>query len=106
MEDLVAPPDSATRGHVPPEFHVSSAPAPGGGVRIRLVARGAGAHTFMLRADNLEVERPARRVALRAGRESVVEWTGRVTRADTPWVAVIVADGDAADRRELFGPHR
>jgi hypothetical protein len=70
------------------------------------VVRGAGAHTFTLRADNLDVTRPARRVALRAGGETVVEWTGRLSRTDSPWVAVIIPDGDMAQRRDLFGTPR
>ena len=106
MEDLVAPPDSTPRGHITPQFRVSSAPAPGGGVRVRLVARGAGTHTFTLRADNLDIERPARRVALREDRETIVEWTVRIARMDAPWVVVVVPDGDVAHRRELFGTPR
>ena len=106
MEDLVAPADSAHPGPASPRFQVSSAPAPGGGVRVRLVARGAGAHTFTLRADNLDVDNPSRRVSLREGRETVVEWTGRVTRTDTPWVAVIIPDGNAARGREVFSTSR
>jgi hypothetical protein len=70
------------------------------------VARGAGTHTFTLRTDNLDVDRPARRVALREDRETVVEWTGRIARTDTPWVVVVVPDGDVAHRRELFGTPR
>jgi hypothetical protein len=106
MEDLVAPPDSGPPGTTSPEFHLTTVRSPDGTVRLRLVDRGAGAHTFSLRTDNLHVIPAARRVTLRAGRDSVVEWTARVVAPDAPWVAVAIADGDARHRREVFGAAR
>ena len=106
MEDLVAPIDGTRARQGAPAFSVTTAPAADGAVRVRLVASGAGAHTFTLRADNLDVERPSRRVVIRKGRDTVVEWTGQVARTNTPWVLVVVRDGDVARRGEVFGSAR
>jgi hypothetical protein len=73
---------------------------------VRLVARGTGSHTFTLRTDNLDVTDRVKRVTLRAGRDEVVEWTGRPHEANVAWVAVAIADGDASHRLEVLGDAR
>jgi hypothetical protein len=42
-------------------------------------------------------------VTLREGMPTTVEWKARRIRADTPWAAVVVEDGDVARRREVYG---
>jgi len=71
-------------------------------LRTYTLARGTGAHTFTLRADNLAVGNPERRATLHAGRDTVLEWTARPIAADAPWTAVAIADGDARHRREAL----
>ena len=100
MEDVVAPAGSAARHG--PSFTITASPASSGTVRIRLVARGTGSHTFVLRTDNLAVSKPERRVGLRAGHEIVLQWTARVIASDAPWTAVAVVDGDGSQRREAL----
>src|SRR5688500_8186214 len=99
MADLLAAPTSDSSAG--PTFDVRTTTAAGGAVTIRVAARGAGTHTFALRADNLVVDRASRTVALRAGAEATVEWTARVADARAPWVAVVVPDGDVRRRREV-----
>jgi hypothetical protein len=62
------------------------------GVVTISVASG-GAQKFAIRAENLEI------TAGRDGRS----WTGRVKDENAPWVAVVIADGDVARRREVVG---
>jgi hypothetical protein len=106
MEDLVAPVDSASRRAAVPAFQLTTTRSHNGSVRVRLVARGTGSHTFTLRTDNLDVTDRVKRVTLRAGRDEVVEWTGRPHEANVAWVAVAIADGDASHRLEVLGDAR
>jgi len=102
MADLVAPAERTARSAIAPQFTVTTRTTPGGEVRVRLVARGAGSHTFSVRSDNLRITAPSRRVTLRSGRDEVLEWTGQVTTATAPWVAVVVVDGDVRHAREAL----
>ena len=68
-------------------------------VTIRLAARGTGRHRFTVRADNLEVGKPSKELKL-PGRHS---WKARVRDGQAPWVAVVIADDDVEERREIFG---
>jgi hypothetical protein len=106
MADLVAPKDSARSERRAPTFRLTSTQSPDGAVRVKLVAHGTGAHAFLLRTDNLDVGNATRRVTLRAGRDNVVEWSGRVRERSAPWVGVAIVDGDASHRREVFGATR
>jgi hypothetical protein len=106
MEDLIAPPVSAPASRAVPAFQLTTTRSHNGAVRVRLVARGTGSHAFTLRTDNLDVADGVRKVTLHAGRDNIVEWTGRVHAPDAPWVAVAIADGDASHRRDVFSAAR
>jgi hypothetical protein len=101
--DLIGQPSSAPHRGTIPALELTSATAPNGDVTIRLTARGTGEHTFALRAANLTVSRPTRTVRLRAGRTATVEWRARPTSSASPWVAVVVPDGELSQSREVFG---
>ena len=77
---------------------------PDGSVIVRVSARGRGRHRFAVRAWNLHVADARKEADLQAGRAAELTWTAKVQSADSPWVAVVVADGNAADRRELLDP--
>jgi hypothetical protein len=73
-------------------------------VIVRLEAEGTGPHRFTLRANNLQLNDPAEREALlEQGHKREVIWHARVADARTPWVGVIVQDGDVEKRIELTG---
>ena len=78
-------------------FAVSQTTASNGEVSITVEATGRGRHTFSIRADNLDVEGGAREVQL-PGRAM---WKARVRQAGSPWVAVVIADGNVAHRRDV-----
>ena len=85
-------------------FALSTSTAANGEITIRLTAQGTGAHGYPLRTDNIRVASASRTVTLREGAPTTVEWKARRIRADTPWSAVVVEDGDVARRREVYGP--
>ena len=75
-----------------------------GGPELLLSAKGAGQHTFELRSANLNVAGEARQtVDLVSGRTGSLAWHVRIDKQDTPWVAVIVPDGDLGRKVELTG---
>ncbi len=100
VQDVISPRDSVARQV--PSFELTSLPDSVGMVRLRLVAHGSGRHTFTLRTDNLQLPSRERRAMLRAGHDSVLEWTARVTDPRAPWIAVAIVDGDAHHRREAL----
>ena len=106
MEDLAAPTDRAGHASEALAWRLSTSRSHDGTVRVSLVARGTGSHTFVLRTDNLSVPHPTRHVTLRAGRDTTIEWTGRAITATVPWVVVAIVDGDASRRREAFPAER
>jgi len=85
------------------DFSIDASTAPDGQVTIRVAARGDGAHVFALRAENLDVDARERAVTLRPGTTRTVEWKGRMIARDEPWVAVVIADGDASQRKDAVG---
>jgi hypothetical protein len=73
-------------------------------VIVQLDAKGTGPHRFTLRADNLQLREPAEQEALlEAGHKHAVIWHARIADARTPWVGVIVQDGDVEKHIELTG---
>ena len=98
MEDLIA------RTPAPaPGFTATATTADNGEITIRLTAHGTGSATYALRTDNLRGATPARTVTFRAGEPATIEWKVRRARADAPWVAVVIENGDASRRREVYG---
>src|SRR5690606_39224154 len=85
------------------DFAIDAETTASGEVIIRVTARGDGAHVFALRVENLDVDARERAVTLRPGAPRTVEWKGRMIARDEPWVAVVVPDGDVAQRRDAVG---
>jgi hypothetical protein len=88
------------------DYAVSSNTDPGGSVTITLTAQGEGSHRFVLRTDNLEVSQAERTLELRADTPAKLIWQGKVGVIDSPWVAVVVPDGDTSQKQEVFGAAR
>src|SRR5262249_22718320 len=83
------------------DFEVSKLQAPAGDVRLTVRARGNGRHQFRVRTDNLTVSGAPREVVLKEGTPGTVEWQGRIQSSDTPWMAVIIADANPSNRKEI-----
>ncbi|MCC6294495.1 MAG: glycoside hydrolase family 9 protein [Bryobacterales bacterium] len=72
-----------------------------GQVAIRVTPKGQGMHRLSLRVDNLAAPVPDAVADFAAGKP--VEWKARMKALDTPWVAVVVCDGDVTQRQEIMG---
>jgi hypothetical protein len=85
------------------DFEVASETLATGDVAIRLRARGSGVHHLQLRAENLTFGGDEKEVVLKGEGAATLEWRGRITEKETPWVAVVVPDGDLSQRQEIMG---
>ncbi|HSH45228.1 MAG TPA: glycoside hydrolase family 9 protein, partial [Longimicrobiales bacterium] len=103
MEDLMAAHAASPRS---PIAGLTAEEDDDGTVTIRAVASGRGAHTFELRAENVAVEGASRTVTLQPDASTVVEWTGRRISGSSPWVVVVVPDGDVSRSQDLVGGRR
>lgn len=85
------------------DYDVSKLQSRDGEVRIKVSARGDGHHSFRFRTDNLDLPEAAKELSLKPGTVGALEWQGRIRSPDTPWIAVVIADEDPANRKELMG---
>lgn len=85
------------------DFEISKLTSGDGEVRIRLSARGEGTHRFNVRTDNLAIRDGSKELVLERASAGTLEWSGRITSADSPWVAVVIADENPTIRKELMG---
>jgi hypothetical protein len=86
------------------DYSVTTETDASGDIVLRVSARGTGRHTFSLRVDNLELkETPQQTATLTTEKIGTVTWHAHVLSADTPWVAVVIADNALATRREVTG---
>jgi hypothetical protein len=74
-----------------------------GDVRIRLSARGRGRHRFRIRTDNLTVSEGEKELVLTPASPGFLEWQGHIDSPETPWTAVVIANEDPSNRKELMG---
>jgi hypothetical protein len=72
-------------------------------VSIRVQARGSGVHRLQLRAENLTFSGDEQELVLKGEGTATLEWRGRITEKETPWVAVVVPDGNVSQRQEVMG---
>jgi hypothetical protein len=89
------------------DYTVKAEAAASGEILLRVNASGAGLHSFSIRADNLKLDQaPEQAMHLASGKTSEAIWHAHIISADTPWVAVVIADGKLANRKELTGTAR
>jgi len=72
-------------------------------VRIKVNARGGGRHRFRIRTDNLTLPEGEKELVLTPGSGGVLEWHGSIRSPDTPWTAVVIAEENPTNRKELMG---
>jgi hypothetical protein len=85
------------------DFEISKIMSTDKDVRISLKARGEGIHRFSIRTHNLVLQDTQKELTLKSGREGRLEWSGKIRSLDTPWVAVVMADENVTNRKELMG---
>lgn len=86
------------------DVKVAAQTGAGGAVTLQVTVEGAGRHTLSVRTDNLSVTQPERQLDLKPGSPQTVTFQGKVVAADSPWVAVVVPDGNLALKKEATGP--
>ncbi|HEY0175253.1 MAG TPA: glycoside hydrolase family 9 protein [Pedobacter sp.] len=84
-------------------YELSKTTSANGDVVVKLTVKGNGSHHFNIRTDNLTLKAEQKEVNLKTGTAVTVEWKGRITSMDTPWVAVIMPDDQVSLRKEIRG---
>jgi hypothetical protein len=99
MADLYTPPTLD-------RFHLTLTRTIGPGGEIAITAYG-NTHTteesLSLRTENLTIEPGVPRDVKLSGKPTTVTWKARVQSPNAPWFAVLIADGNPTQRRELVG---
>jgi len=86
------------------DFSVSSKSLASNGILLQVSAEGMGAHTFTARVNNLELIGPnTKPVDLGEHHKSEITWHARVIDPASPWVAVVLPDGQLNQHQELMG---
>jgi hypothetical protein len=86
------------------DYSVKAETEASGDVLLHIAASGIGPHSFSIRADNLKLDGAAEQtIDLASGKTTDAVWHAHILSTDTPWVAVVIADGTLANRRELTG---
>jgi Glycosyl hydrolase family 9/Cellulase N-terminal ig-like domain len=94
----------ALRGGRVLDFNVSVEPVSVNEVTLHIRAEGAGTHRFVVKADNLKLNEPGfQSVELHPGAGSEIICHAHIMSPDTPWVAVVIPDGNIDLHRELTG---
>jgi hypothetical protein len=99
MADALAP-------ELPPklDFRLTQETSADCRLTIQLEARGRGTHRFTLRTENLSLDQAAAQdIQLKPGGTAVHAWHGKMLSTEAPWVAVAIADENAAQRRDVTG---
>jgi Glycosyl hydrolase family 9/Cellulase N-terminal ig-like domain len=86
------------------DFKVSFDASEGNEIAIHARASGAGDHTFSIRSDNLVLSGAlTQNVHLSGGTQKEIVWRAHVVSTETPWVALVIPDGELSKRAEVTG---
>jgi hypothetical protein len=86
------------------DFQLSTENTIANEVKLRVHAVGAGAHTLEIRVSNLDMpEIGSQKIDLRTGHDADIIRTGRILAPGTPWVIVVIPDGQLNEHQEITG---
>lgn len=85
------------------DFEIIRTTSSKGDVKIELTASGKGKHSFAMRTENISLKNSNQEVNLKQGETVTLKWTGKILVKETPWIAVVVPDGDLSSRKEVMG---
>jgi hypothetical protein len=85
------------------DYEVSKVSSSKSEVTIIATIKGNGNHKFSIRTSNLTIKGSAKQVNLKSGEKITLVWHGKTKSVDEPWIAVIVADNDLTNHKELIG---
>ena len=83
------------------DFSVATEKSDDGTILIRVKAELEGAHRFVLRTHNLTVREGAQQLDVKIGQSGALTWHAHKVSPKEPWVAVVVPDGNVAERKEV-----
>jgi hypothetical protein len=86
-------------------FEVTKESKSKGEVTITARIEGSGSHKFFIRTSNLKIKDPSKQVDLKSGKKATLVWHAKTESVDERWVAVIVADNDLKNHKELVGSY-
>ncbi|MFC2125263.1 glycoside hydrolase family 9 protein [Bacteroidota bacterium] len=72
-------------------------------VQIEVVAEGKGIHNLDIRVFNGTVSEPSKSIDLGEGKKINLNWDIQINEMESPWVCVIIPDGDFTWKNELTG---
>jgi hypothetical protein len=73
-------------------------------ITVRVSMIGGGDHRFSIRSDNLALSDAGQQsLHLTSGIAKEIVWHAHVISPETPWVALVVPDGDLSKRGEVTG---
>ncbi|TWI95265.1 cellulase-like Ig domain-containing protein [Mucilaginibacter frigoritolerans] len=84
-------------------YKITKQSAQNGDIVIEVIAQGTGNHQFTIRTDNLSLSDYSKEIKFTPGVAANFEWRGHITVSDEPWVAVIIADKNLTERKEIRG---
>jgi Glycosyl hydrolase family 9/Cellulase N-terminal ig-like domain len=84
-------------------FEVINTTTSKGEVVIKANIHGVGNHHFTIRTDNLTIADKTKEVILKLTQITTIEWKGRISSSDTPWVVLVIPDDDLQQKKELTG---
>ena len=86
------------------DFKVSSLDAGQNQITVQVSVTGGGDHNFSIRSDNLAIsDAGPQSVHLTSGTTKEIVWHAHIVSPETPWVALVVPDGDLGKRAEITG---
>lgn len=86
------------------DFQLSTETTAANEVKLRVHAVGAGAHTLEIRASNLDMQEiGSQKIELRVGHDSDLIRVGHILTPGTPWVIVVIPDGQLNEHQEISG---
>jgi hypothetical protein len=103
VRDINSPAVAAGKADNSFNFEVSEESASKGEVTITARVQGSGSHKFFIRTSNLKIKDPAKLVILKSGKNRTLVWYAKTEFVDESWVAVIIADNDLVNHKELIG---
>ncbi|HLY62239.1 MAG TPA: glycoside hydrolase family 9 protein [Terriglobia bacterium] len=86
------------------DFNVTHQDLAHGDVVLHVTIGGGGRHTLTIRSDNLALQEQVKQeVDLTSGNSRELVWHMHVVSSATPWVALVIPDGNLTERLEVTG---
>ncbi len=82
-------------------YYLSSSIGKNNEIKVTLHAGGYGAHNFNIRSDNLAVPDPDKKLTLKHGEITTVQWHCRIISGNAPWMVVVIPDHNFGQKKSI-----